>query len=251
MRFWPIFVLILLYFLIARRGDVVAGVANARYRQGMYPKALRIFRTAEKIGKLSLENRMTYGYVCLRCGDLSEARRILQLCSNDTPRDSANRKQIRNLLALVSWKEGNLEEAIEILEDIIESGFKNTLIYQNLGIFYNLAEDKEKALAFAQEAYGYNADDPIICDNLADAYAGVGDWEKSAEVYKALVETEPRFPEAYYGYGKTLIALGKQEEGRDFLEKSLTKPFSYLSVRPKEEILELCKSYGIDTTQYE
>ena len=251
MNWWLIGGLVVLYILIARLADIVAGVANARYQQGRHEDALRIFQKAEKLGKLSLNNRMNSGYVALRLGNLKEARRILTICSGMTPRDSAPRKHVRNLLALVSWKEGDLEEAIEILEDIIDSGFYNTQIYQNLGIFYNLGDDKEKALAFAKEGYEYNGDDLIICDNLADAYAGVGDLEKSAEVYQALLEKEPHFPEAYYGYGKTLIAQGKLDEGKKYLEQSLTKTFSYLSIRSKKEIIELCKSYGVDTTQYE
>ncbi len=251
MNWWLIGGLVVLYIVIAKFADIVAGVANARYQQGRHEDAFQIFQKAEKVGKISLSNRMTYGYVALRLGNLREARRILTLCRDMTPRDSAGRKHVRNLLALVSWKEGDLQEAIEILEDIMASDFKNTQIYQNLGIFYNLAGEKEKALAFAKEGYEYNADDLIICDNLADAYAGMGEWEKAEEVYLDLMKKEPHFPEAYYGYGKTLIALGKVDEGKKYLEESLTKPFSYLSIRTKDEIIDLCKSYGIDTTQYE
>lgn len=235
---WRIVLVVMLIYLVVKRADLVAAVANAKYRKRQFPEAMRIFKIADKIGNLSVKNKMLLGYVCLRCGELDEARKHLRLCSTMTRRDSADRNQVKNLLALVSWKEGNLAEAIEELEEVVDSGYKNTTIYQNLGILYNLSDDHEKGLQFNQEAYEYNADDPIICDNLADAYAIAGDWEKSAEIYEELVhrDPEPRFPEAYYGYGRTLAHLGKTQEGIAMIEKSLTKPFSYLSIRSKEEV---------------
>ncbi len=225
---------ILLCYLIKKRGDLVATIARISYNKREYPKAMKLYLLANRIGPLSPRNQMLLGYVCLRCGALEDARRYLQLCSSMTKRGSADRNHIRNLLALVSWKEGNLAEAIEMLEDILESGFQTSVIFENLGIFYNLAEDKEKALAFNLKAYDYNADDLIIQDNLAESYARLGQYEKSAEIYKALVEQEPRFPEAYYGYGEVLLKLGKQQDAIAMIEKALGKPFSFLSIRPKE-----------------
>ncbi|MBE5040214.1 tetratricopeptide repeat protein [Ructibacterium gallinarum] len=243
---WRIILIITLIFLVIKRADLVAAVGRVKYGKRQFPEAMKIFKIADKIGNLNISNKITLGYVCLRCGALEEARKNLRLCLSLTKRDSADRNQVKNLLALVSWKEGNLSDAIEELEEVIASGYKNTVIYQNLGILYNLSGDKEKALAFNKEGYEYNSDDHIICDNLADAYAINGEYEKAAEIYAALMEQDPppRFPEAYYGYGKVLIALGRKEEGVAMIEKSLTKPFSYLSICPREEIEELCRSYG-------
>lgn len=243
---WRIILVVILIFLVVKRADAVAWFGKLKYNKRQFPEAMKIFRAADKIGNLSLRNKIQLGYVCLRCGALEEARKHLQLCITLTRRDTADRNQVKNLMALVYWKEGNLAEAMEELEEVVESGYKNTVVYQNLGIFYNLSDDRAKALAFNQEAYEYNKDDPIICDNLADAYALSGDYEKSAEIYEELVhrDPEPRFPEAYYGYGRTLIQLGRREEGLAMIRKSLDKPFSYLSIRTKEEIEEMYKSYG-------
>jgi tetratricopeptide (TPR) repeat protein len=207
---------------------------------------MKLFKIADSIGNLSTHNKMLLGYVCLRCGELDDARKHLNLCKGMMRRDSKERFQIKNLLALVSWKEGNLSEAIEELEEIVAADYKNTQIYQNLGILYNLSDDTDKALKFNLEAYEYNRDDLIICDNLADTYAIRGEYETSAKYYAEMMERQPKphFPEAYYGYGKVLVALGKTEEGLALIKESLEKPFSYLSIRPKEEIEELYRSLG-------
>lgn len=243
---WRIIIAAVLIYIVIRRANIAAIPAKAAYAKRDYRKAMKLFKIADKIGNLNANNKMLLGYVCLRCGELDEARRHLRLCSTLTPHGSPSRNQVNNLLALVSWKEGNLSDGIETLEEIVESGYKNTVIYQNLGIFYNLAEDKEKALKFNLEAYDYNSDDHIICDNLADSYAAAGEYEKAAEIYKELMAKEPppRFPEAYYGYGEVLIKLGKKEEGLELIKESLNKPFSYLSVRPKEEIEKMYESYA-------
>ena len=57
--------------------------------------------------------------------------------------------QVKQNYALLLWKEGNLSEAIKITEEIIED-YKNTVIYGNLGYFYILDGQKEKALEFNQ-----------------------------------------------------------------------------------------------------
>lgn len=242
---WRIVLVVVLIFLVVKRANLVAMFAKAKYSKREYPEAMKLFQLANKIGNLSVSNKMLLGYVCLRCGELDEARKHLNLCKNMIPRGRADRNQVKNLLALVSWKEGNLPEAIEMLEEILADGYRNTQVYQNLGILYNLSDNPDKAVKFNQEALEFNEDDQIIRDNLADSLAIAGRLEESAKIYEELVndDPKPRFPEAYYGYGKVLIALGKREEGLAMIQKSLEKPFSFLSIHTKEEIEQLYQSY--------
>ena len=243
---WRIILAVALIYIVVQRANLVAVFAKLQYHKRDYNKAMKFFKIADKIGNLNVNNKMLLGYTCLRCGELEDARKHLQLCASLTKRDSADRHRVNNLIALVNWKEGHLDDAIEILEDIISADYKNTLIYQNLGILYNISGNKEKALSFNLEAYDFNSDDHIIIDNLAEAYALNEDYDKAIELFEGLINSdpEPRFPEAYYGYGEVLIRTGKKEEGMKMIEKSLTKPFSYLSIAPKEKIEELYRSHG-------
>ncbi len=240
---WRIIVCAVLIFLVVKRANLVAGFAKTSYIKGDYEKALKIFKVANHVGNLSIPNKTLYAYIQLRCGLVEEAQTSIREVLSFTKPKSADRYQLKNLLALTYWKQNNLSEAIEEMEEIVADNYKPTQIYQNLGIYYNLSGDMEKAVKFNEEAYEYHSDDHIICDNLADAYARSGNYEKSAEIYADLVnrDPEPQFPEAYYGYGKVLIALREKEKGIEMIEKSLTKPFPYLSIRPKEEIEQLLK----------
>lgn len=242
---WRILLCAVLIFIVVRRANLVAFFGKIKFSKGDNEGALKIFKIANTIGNLNTANLMLYGYILLRSGKPDEAevqfRRILPM----TKRESPDRHKLQNMLALTYWKQGHLEEAIEELEEAIDAGYKTTQIYQNLGILYNLSEDHEKALKFNLEAYDYNDDDNIIMDNLADAYAIKGDLEKSAEIYERLMkrDPEPRFPEAYYGYGRVLIKLGNREKGIDMIEKSLTKNFSYMSIMTREEVEKMLEEY--------
>lgn len=242
---WRILLCAVLIFLVVRRANLVAFFGKIKFSKGDNDGALKIFNIANKIGNLNTANLMLYGYVLLRSGKTDEAevqfRRLLPI----TKRESPERHKLQNMLALTYWKQGHLDEAIEELEEAVNAGYKTTQIYQNLGILYNLSDNHEKALKFNLEAYDYNDDDNIIMDNLADAYAINGDLEKSAEVYEKLMkrDPEPRFPEAYYGYGRVLIKLGQREKGIDMIEKSLTKSFSYMSIKTRDEVEKMLEEY--------
>ena len=238
---WRLILIVVLILLVIKRANIVAMFAKWKYSKGDYFGSLKIFRMADKIGNLNIGNKILLGYNCLRCGELDAARKIFNQIIMLTKRGSADRFRTKSLLALVEWKDGNLNEAIELMEEIFEDGYKNTNMYQNLGILYNLKGNGEQAVKFNLEGYEYNKDDNIIADNLADAYAINGEYERSAEIYEELInrDPEPRFPEAYYGYGKVLIQLGEKERGLELIRKALEKPYSFLSIRSKEEIEKL------------
>ena len=240
--------LIFLVIIIVKRASIVALFAKYKYSKGDYYGALKIFNVADKVGNLGVGDKILYGYNCLRCGELEKAKKAFDIAYMITKPETADRFRVRSLQALLAWKQDDLETAIEYLEEVYNADFKNTNLYQNLGIMYNLSGDYEKALEFNKEAYEYNSDDNIIVDNLADTYSLMGNYEEAEKVYVDLVnrDPEPRFPEAFYGYGEVLIKLGKRDEGIEKIEKSLTKPFSFLSLRPKEEIEAMLESYKND-----
>ena len=242
---WKMLLLVALVFIIVKRAGIVALFAKYKYSKGDYNGALKIFRIADKVGNLGIGDKILFGYNCLRCGELAAAKNVFSMAYMLSKPASADRFRIMSLQALVAWKEGDIELAVGKLEDVYNQGFKNTNIYQNLGIMYNLSGDYEKALAFNKEAYDYNSDDNIIVDNLADTYSLMGEYKEAEKIYEDLInrEPEPRFPEAYYGYGEVLINLGKTHEGIAMIEKSLTKPFSFLSLKTKEDIENMLSSY--------
>lgn len=242
---WRIILCIALIIIVVNRSNLVAMYAKKLYIDKKYEKAIKTFKVADNIGNMNISNKSMYGYALLRGGDVDKAYTVLRGILPYTKSGSAARYQLKNLLALTLWKQDKLDEAIEEMEEIIEANYKTTVIYQNLGIFYNLSGNAQKAIRFNEEAYEYNSDDYIILDNLAESYARSGNYEKASELYGELLsrDPEPHFPEPYYTYGEVLINAGQREKGIELIEKALTKTFTFLSLKTKEEVEEILKKY--------
>ncbi len=226
--------LALLIMIYLRRAEIPAFYARIQFSKGNIDKAVKWFSIANRLGPLKPSSQMYYGYILLRTGDINAAEQLLTHASLKAKKDPLKRR-IKALLSLAVWKRGDLDSAIEMMEDAICS-VKLTSFYQNLGLMYNIKGDRQKALAFNLEAYDYNSDDMVIMDNLAEAYALCGETEKAKAQYEALLKKEPHFPEPYYNYGLLLINQGQKERGIDLIRQSLDKRFTFLSVKTKEEV---------------
>ncbi len=235
MRFWFFLISgVLLIWILIKRANILGLLATINFTKGKTKEAIKLFEAAEKIGKLSPGNKMNYGYIILREGKSEKAKTILTEASMSAQKPSLKR-QIKSILALSVWKSGDLDSAIEMMEEVMGE-FKISTGYQNLGLMYILKGDREKALKFNLEAYDYNPDDLVIADNLAESYALCGQLDKAKDLYEVILEKNPGFPEPYYNYGQILVEEGKQKKGVELIEKSLDKRFSFLSVKTKEDI---------------
>lgn len=232
---------VLVIYIVVKRSSLMAVWGKFQWQRGNEADALKCFERAEKLGNMGVENSVMYGYLLLRAGHFEKAREVLTLASMSTSKPQL-KMRIKAMLALVEWKDCNIEQATEMLEEVI-GNYKNTAVYQDLGLMYILSGDREKAMSFNLEAYEFNSDDMVILDNLAEAYALCGETEKAAETYEKLLEKEPHFPEAYYGYGMLLIDRGERERGIDLIKQSLDKRFSALSVKSREQVQQLLESY--------
>lgn len=231
---WVIVALLVIY-VFTKRSDLYGLYARRLYVTGKHKKAIKAFAVADKIGKLNGENKLVYGYVLLREGCLDEARKVLTVASMNPLEKDNLKKRIKSMRALIAWKDGDLKLATEMLEEVAE-GFKNTSVYQNLGLMYIIGKNAEKAVEFCEMAYEYNSSDNVLLDNLCEAYVLAGDYEKAKENYEILMNRNPQFPEAYYGYGQLKIKLGEREEGLKLIKKSLDKNFTFLSVLQKSDV---------------
>ena len=147
-------------------------IAKIKYSRGDTDGAERLYERACKSGSPAAEHMLLYGYILLRKGKLRKASTVLASASMSAKKEAV-KARIKAMRALVVWKEGDIDTAIEMLEEVIAE-FKNSAVYQDLGLLYVLKGDKEKALSFNLEAYDFNSDDNVIMDNLAEAYALCG-----------------------------------------------------------------------------
>jgi tetratricopeptide (TPR) repeat protein len=234
-----IYIAIAAYF---SRATIYALIGSRNYGKRDLDKALKWFKKAYAANRSNIKTAVSYAYILLRSGQPSEAEEILRnLLKKDISQDDES--YIKSNLALAIWKNGNLDEAVAMLEEVIKT-YKTTSVYGSLGYLLIAQGDLEKALKLNLEAYEYNSSDKIIRDNLGQNYYLLGMNDKAKEIYEPLISQSPAFPEPYYNYGLVLAALGDKQAGISIMKKALNFKFSYLSTVSKEEIEKKLKELG-------
>jgi tetratricopeptide (TPR) repeat protein len=183
---------------------------------------------------------VSFAYLLLKQGRNEEAGEVMEHVMKGSGLKGNEEINAKSTMALVLWKKGDLDGAVEMLTDLHDK-YKNSTVYGSLGYLLMLQGDYKKALGYNLEAYEYNGSDKVIQDNLGQNYYLLGEYDKAQEVYEKLIEESPQFPEPYYFYGKVLIARGKLEEGLESMKKAMNYKFSFLSTTTMEEIEEEIK----------
>lgn len=226
-------VLLLLYTGRARLYSIL-GTIN--YSKGNIEKAMQLFEKAYKTGRPHPRMAISYAYLLLKSGKTGEPEEILtQLLSSALQQDDA--MLAKSNLALVLWKKGQLENAVGMLEEVIQN-YKTTTVYGSLGYLLILQGNLDRALEFNLEAHEYNSGNAIILDNLGQTYYLRRDYEKASEIYGKLLATHPSFPEAYYNYGLLMMKKGENEKALEAMKKASGFRFTYLSTVTREEVEE-------------
>ncbi len=215
--------------------------ARVQMNTGNEEKGLELLAKLMEKKKVNIDMKVFYAFYLMKNGDFKKARLVFDNLifpfEEQIKKSSKDTKvQVKQNYALLLWKEGKLEEAIKITEEIIKD-YKNTVVYGNLGYFYVLSKS-EKALEFNLEAYDFASDDAVILDNLGFSYYLAGDLEKAEEMYEKIhsAKNTPSFPEAYYNYGLVALKKGDKEKAKELFEEALLQKFSYLSDLDKETV---------------
>ncbi len=233
-------VLLIAVLLWSRRASILTQLASQAYFvRGDEEKALKNYKAAYKTGIMTSNCKVSFAAFCLYTDRFESCRKLLEQVSNSmrsTPVDVANAK---HYLAILEWKEGNLDEAISLMEEV-HKDYPSTGTYGSLGAFYIEKAKKEDSysdyLEFMLEAYDYNDSDKTIVDNLGELYLHSKDYAKAEEVYEKLLIAPQISPVPYYNYALVLKELGKKDEAKENLEKALTCSFARSLTVSKEDV---------------
>lgn len=197
-----------------------------------HDEGFKLMQKAYDTGKMNAQDALIYAYMLLRDGHLVKAEKLIA----GVLHQNKNKLTPKNILAaelnqaIIMWKKNDLAGAIEKMESIYEKGYRSTVHYQTLGIFYLLNNNLEKAESFIMEAMDFNSDDLSIRDNLGLLYIKKGDWERAENVYESIFdEGTPTFIEAHYNYGLVFEHKGDWENACKYYQKAMGCPERYLS----------------------
>jgi tetratricopeptide (TPR) repeat protein len=219
-----IFIMIQLFL---SRSFIYLIIANNNYSKRNKTTAFQWYERAAKAERNRPKAKSIYGYILIKEGHVEESDKVLS--SIDKSKLTIKEEsQFKLTYALVKWKQGKLDEAISLVEDVHKK-YKYSTAYESLGYLLILKGDYDKALEYNLEAYDYDNSNNVIVDNLAESYFYLGDYDKAYDLYEKLIEKNPTFREPYYYYGLILAKKEKAEEALQMLEKALTMKASFLS----------------------
>ncbi len=192
-------------------GDASVGMEMLRkaYSQGLTPA-----------------QQIQVAYAELKFGEVREAKKILNLLLMNSKIKPAIKAQARCMTAIIALQNKELSDAKEILEDIKSDGLVNTNFYATYGYMAILTEDEEYYTKANEEAYRYNPENTVICDNYGLCFFKKGDLEKAKEIYSELMNQNPNFPEAYYNYACVLEKMGDIKQAVEMLGEALNLEFT-------------------------
>jgi tetratricopeptide (TPR) repeat protein len=215
-------------------------LAGRAHQSGDEAGTLRWFARAEGTGRLDAQTTATYLYLLLKDGSLDEARTLADRSLADGVRGKALKSQDRKLIesyqSLVLWKSGQLDQAVELLEGLLTTGYRTRTLYGNLGFFLVEQGNLARAEALCLEAVEWDPEGKVLLDNLGSVYLAQERWTDAAEVYRKLLDLDPKFPEAWHGAGRAFLAAGDAVEARRCWEKALELPFNALTTVERTQV---------------
>ena len=182
----------LLLIIVVNRNLIYRLKAQLEYGKGNLDNSIKWFAKAANAKKVKADVLVNYGFVLLKSGKLDESEQVLTKAM-DKSSSSEEKNFAKSNLALVVWRKGDLDKAIEMLKEVILE-YKNTAVYGSLGYLLIEKGDLDEALKVNLEAYEYNSDNAIIQDNLAHLYHLRGEMYKADNLIEKL--KKGCFPEA-------------------------------------------------------
>lgn len=236
----PLAVLGLIIYLIYKGIPAFYRVkSRSFFANGDYKSAQLMLEKAMRVGNSNDEISMEYSYILLRTGEFEKAEQTVNnILSKKVTPQLRGRAVIQRCLCY--HKNGNFDEAYNDASELYNEGYRSINLYALLGYFKLLkAPNSEKTYDFCAEAYDYADDDRDICDNMTLCYYNKGEYDKAKEISDAVLESNPKFIEAWYHAAQIDVAMKNYNSARKKLEKINDCNRSFMTTISEAEIDKL------------
>lgn len=233
-------IIYVVYIVFKKRGSIVYTKGVKLINQKNYVEGLNYLEKAVAKG-VTPSQEIGAAYAEVKFGDIRKAETKINmvLLNGKVPQNMKN--EARCVLAIINIAKGNLNSAREIMDKMYDN-FKTTKFYSTYGYLAILSGDMEFAKKINEEAYDYNSDNAVICDNYGLYLYNAGEYEKAKEIYEKITEKELKFPEGYYNYANVLIKMDQIEKAKEMLEKALSMEYFGVTTIKKEEVVRAYES---------
>jgi tetratricopeptide (TPR) repeat protein len=162
----------------------------------------------------AVEMASEHAFKLLRRGDYSAAEPLLRMLLGRNPDDS----EILYNLGMMLSDQGKLEEAIGMLEKLIEIEPRNSNGWTALGVAYTRSRDYDRSEKALRQALEIDPENAYALRNLGTLQQQATPELALAGLQKA-AHLMPNDQRAQYAYAQCLIDLGQEDEADPILER--------------------------------
>lgn len=222
-------------FLFIRRGYIIFYRAAVRLRKENSPKVWQMMKKA-LAAHVDEERTVLICTAFIQQDDVNFGVSTLEDFITKC-KDAHWRGQAVIALSMGYWKQGKLDKAIELLQDLKANGYMDGNLQINLETYLLEKGDLKEAKKLITESRKMGGESNGLLDNRGLYYLLTGDWTKAAEVYDELInERNAKFPEAYIHGAQVKIHEKKLSQAIDRVGWALSKRFTNTCTISKEYI---------------
>jgi predicted TPR repeat methyltransferase len=135
--------------------------------------------------------------------------------------DNKNALQQPIEAALALQQQGQVEESIQILQDILKQFPEQPDALHGLGMAYAQKRDYRQAVVYLQQAVKAAPAIAEFHNNLGNAFKAVGKIDEAMRHYHEALRIKPTYPQAHNNLGVLLYKIGKIEDAVIHYQKSI------------------------------
>lgn len=210
--------------------------AVLKHQKGELTEAKALYEQAISKGCDQPNVCLSYAILLIKSGEYDKAKSLLVKAEKLPKATAADKQQVHMFYAVAAFKQGDIEKALSLLERQHQRAPSGS-IYGALGCVYIETGDKEKALAYNQEALDYDSEDPVFLDNMGQTYYRlIGDKEKARPYFEKALKIKESQIDSLYFSAQYDIEEQKYAEAKEKLETALEGNSSPLNYSTKEII---------------
>ncbi len=194
--------------------DILVLMARCLFNLGMQNKAISLMEHAldQNAGNPAICEAL--GTACLSFDFNELAIKFFTIYCQLNPNESIG----YNNLATALRENGQLEESIQLLQDVIPIYPENAYLWNSVGAGVSFLDGYPAAQSFYEEAYRLDPTIPIIASNLCLTYANLGLYDKAYEFALKAVELSPNAPSSHRALCHSGFRIGNFDDAFNALE---------------------------------
>lgn len=190
-------ILLLCYLVVTKKYFIKVYKGTKAYKIEDYKNALEYYRDAAMSPWCNVTIITNYLICELKYGKPSLAQEYI---NENLKGKNIKQHEFLNLevtKAIVSWKIGSKENAINSLKELVKNN-KNTYLYETLTSLLLSTGKFDEANEYITEAMEFNSDNNIIQSNYAEICYKLGKFDEAKKYFYSLIEKNVKFIEPYY-----------------------------------------------------